>query len=141
MRSAARNVLTAAVLACIAVLPGSARGADSPPERLSFNRYYDYDQAVQAMRSLVARFPRLASLRSIGKSIEGRDMWLVTLDEPGTGPRSERPRCTSTPTSTGTRCRERRSASTRSRTCSRTASELDECASWSTSASSTCCRW
>jgi hypothetical protein len=52
---------------------------------LEFNRLYDYAEMTQAVRDLVAAYPELLSMESIGKSTGGRDLWLVTLNNPATG--------------------------------------------------------
>jgi hypothetical protein len=52
---------------------------------MAFNRVYDYPDLVEQMRRLVAARPDLMSLSSIGKSVEGRDLWCVTVNNPKTG--------------------------------------------------------
>ena len=52
---------------------------------LAFNRYYDYDQMTDAMQRLAAAHPDVCSLISIGKSVEDRDMWVLTINDPATG--------------------------------------------------------
>lgn len=79
---------------CIFVLSsGSALAQGSFPSRvdLSFNRFYDYPDMVDALKRLQRAYPRLVSLESIGKSTEGRDMWLVTINNPETGPDTDKP--------------------------------------------------
>ncbi|MFO0954826.1 MAG: M14 family metallopeptidase [Isosphaeraceae bacterium] len=72
-----------------------ARGAEPiyPPPKvpLAFNRLYDYPQLVDAMRALVKGHPNLLSMRSLGKSTEGRDLWCLTLNNPDTGPDRSKP--------------------------------------------------
>jgi len=48
------------------------------PERgvLSF---YTYEVLTTLLHTLVATYPTLAEIVSIGKSLEGRDLWLVTV--------------------------------------------------------------
>lgn len=53
---------------------------------LAFNRLYDYPELVAALKKLVAGHPELLTLRSIGKSVEGRDLWCVIINNPKTGP-------------------------------------------------------
>ena len=52
---------------------------------IDFTRYYRYDELVGHIQALVAARPDLASLESIGQSLEGRDLWLVTLTNSTTG--------------------------------------------------------
>src|SRR5438445_266059 len=53
--------------------------------------YYTYDVLTRLLRDLVESHPRLAQLDSIGKSLEGRDLWLITLTNQATGPALEKP--------------------------------------------------
>lgn len=58
---------------------------------LSFDRYYRYDDLTAILNELVSAHPNLASVQSIGKSYEGRDIWVVTLTNLETGPAEEKP--------------------------------------------------
>ena len=53
--------------------------------------YYTYDTLTRILHDLVATYPHLAQLESIGKSYEGRELWLVTLTNSATGPAIEKP--------------------------------------------------
>lgn len=53
--------------------------------------YYTYDVLSALLRDLVESHPQLAQLDSIGKSLEGRELWLVTLTNQATGPAIEKP--------------------------------------------------
>lgn len=52
---------------------------------IAFNRFYDYDELAAAMAKLASAHPELCSLHSIGKSEQGREMWLLTINNPETG--------------------------------------------------------
>jgi carboxypeptidase T len=41
--------------------------------------YHTYDQTVAALRALAAKAPELASLFSIGRTVQGRDIWALRL--------------------------------------------------------------
>ena len=58
---------------------------------IRFDAYYDYEELTAALRQLAAAYPELAQLDSIGKSHEGRDLWLMTITNQSTGPDSEKP--------------------------------------------------
>lgn len=58
---------------------------------LDLTRYYTYDQLSEFLRAVVAEYPHLARLESIGKSYEGRDIWVLTLTNFATGSDSEKP--------------------------------------------------
>ncbi|MGH2507430.1 MAG: M14 family zinc carboxypeptidase, partial [Ktedonobacteraceae bacterium] len=53
--------------------------------------YYTYDVLTSILHELVGAYPQLAQLESIGKSLEGRELWLVTLTNQATGPALEKP--------------------------------------------------
>lgn len=46
---------------------------------VSFDHYYRYDELTHILNEFAQEFPNLVRLESIGKSYEGRDVWLVTL--------------------------------------------------------------
>lgn len=52
---------------------------------LSFNRYYDWQEMEQALRTLEKAYPKYLKLRSIGKTFQGKEMWYMTINNPETG--------------------------------------------------------
>lgn len=50
-----------------------------------FDHYLKYDELTAYLTSLVEKHSGIASLSSIGKTYEGRDIWLVTVSDPATG--------------------------------------------------------
>jgi len=52
---------------------------------LRFDHWYDYAEMTQALHGLVEAYPELLSIESIGKSVGGLDLWLVTMNNPATG--------------------------------------------------------
>jgi murein tripeptide amidase MpaA len=58
---------------------------------LSFERYYRYAELTDLLRGYAAAHPGLVSLTSIGRSHEGRDVWLATVTSAATGPDREKP--------------------------------------------------
>jgi murein tripeptide amidase MpaA len=59
--------------------------------QLAFDRYYRYDDLTNILRAFESEFPTLVRLSSIGKSFEGRDIWLVTVTNSQTGPAEDKP--------------------------------------------------
>ncbi|MBI3722120.1 MAG: carboxypeptidase, partial [Fimbriimonas ginsengisoli] len=59
--------------------------------KIEFNRYYRYDELTQLLRAFAAENPGLVAMESIGKSHEGRDIWLLTVTIHATGPASDKP--------------------------------------------------
>jgi murein tripeptide amidase MpaA len=53
--------------------------------------FYTYEVLTTLLHDLVAAYPALAEIASIGKSLEGRDLWLVTLTNKQTGPALDKP--------------------------------------------------
>ncbi len=46
--------------------------------RPRFNKFYRYDELTKLLKAYVKEYPKLFKLESIGKSHEGRDVWLIT---------------------------------------------------------------
>ena len=46
---------------------------------------------TRLLNEYAAAYPNLFSLESIGKSFEGRDVWLATVTNAGSGPALEKP--------------------------------------------------
>ncbi|MDQ6620593.1 MAG: M14 family metallopeptidase [Pseudomonadota bacterium] len=58
---------------------------------IAFDRFYRYDELTSLLRAIAAGYPELAALQSIGKSHEGRDIWVLTVTQRSTGPADEKP--------------------------------------------------
>jgi hypothetical protein len=58
---------------------------------IAFDRYYNFDEMTARIQALVAAYPELATLHSLAKSFQGRDIWLVEITNPRTGPALEKP--------------------------------------------------
>ncbi len=71
--------------------PSPAKVFPAPKVAIAFNRLYDYPELVEAMRALVNGHPDLLSLSSVGKSVEGRDMWCITVNNSKTGSDRSKP--------------------------------------------------
>ncbi|MBD3165452.1 peptidase M14, partial [bacterium] len=65
--------------------------ADDYKVNLRWDRYYNGAEVEDALRRLTDAFPRFTELRSIGTSEEGRDIWLLTVNNPATGDDLEKP--------------------------------------------------
>ena len=52
---------------------------------LRFDHWYDYEEMTKALHELVLAYPELLTIKSIGQSVGGRELWLVTLNNPETG--------------------------------------------------------
>jgi len=102
----ARRCLLSAVLGIAAVAAaGAQKPADKPAARpsqlgitaqkiavpLRFDHYYTYEQVGEALRALRDAYPQLATVESIGRSEEGRDIWAMTVNNPKTGAPQDKP--------------------------------------------------
>ena len=56
-----------------------------------FNRFYRYDELTRLLKAYEKEYPNLIRLESIGKSHEGRDVWLVTATSFKSGDDKEKP--------------------------------------------------
>ena len=58
---------------------------------IEFNRYYRYDELTSLLRSFEKEYPDLVEMSSIGKSHEGKDIWLLTVTNKKTGVAADKP--------------------------------------------------
>jgi murein tripeptide amidase MpaA len=59
--------------------------------KLTYDTYLRYEELTRALRALAEEHPWLCRLGSIGKSYEGREIWLAEITNLETGPASEKP--------------------------------------------------
>jgi murein tripeptide amidase MpaA len=57
----------------------------------SFSKYYRYDELTSLLKQYAKEYPNLLKLESIGKSHEGRAVWLMTATNFKTGPDTDKP--------------------------------------------------
>ncbi|MFQ6082789.1 MAG: M14 family metallopeptidase [Candidatus Aminicenantia bacterium] len=58
---------------------------------LSFDHFYDHAELTKALKTLAKAYPQFMTLKSIGKSYQGREIWAVILNNPKTGPDKHKP--------------------------------------------------
>ncbi|MBZ0285917.1 MAG: carboxypeptidase [Anaerolineae bacterium] len=58
---------------------------------IHFDRYYRYEELTQLLMAFDAEYAGLVQLQSLGKSYEGRDIWMIAVTNEATGPASEKP--------------------------------------------------
>lgn len=56
-----------------------------------FDRFYRHDELTELLHDWAAAHPRLMRLQSIGKSHEGRDIWLAAITDSATGADTDKP--------------------------------------------------
>lgn len=86
------------VLVSVAALAQDANGVfraagspENPKVQISWNRYYNHAGVTDICTKLAAAHPDLIKLSSIGKSYQGREMWLLTVTDFKTGKPEEKP--------------------------------------------------
>ena len=83
---------TLAVLLCMTVVSGGVvEQAAAGRVKLTFDHFYDHDAVVDALQQLVKAYPEITGLESIGTSEEGRDIWVLTINNPKTGKDTDKP--------------------------------------------------
>ncbi len=65
--------------------------SDSALPAPDFSRFYRHDELSQLLRDFAAARPDLVGLGSIGRSHEGREIWVVTLTRRATGAPADKP--------------------------------------------------
>ncbi len=58
---------------------------------IHFDHFHRYDELTQMLHACAGEYPGLVRIESIGKSHEGRDVWLLTITNFKTGPDNEKP--------------------------------------------------
>ena len=59
--------------------------------KIRFDKFYRYNELTRLLKEYAKEYPELIHLESIGKSHEGRDVWLVTATNFKSGPDLEKP--------------------------------------------------
>jgi len=57
---------------------------------IAFDRFHRYAELTQIVHTLAREHPNLIAIESIGKSHEGRDLWVVTVSTRPWLPRDSR---------------------------------------------------
>jgi hypothetical protein len=53
--------------------------------------HHDHEETTRLVHAWAEAYPNLVLLESLGKSVQGRDLWLLTLTNKQTGPANEKP--------------------------------------------------
>src|SRR6266508_3430809 len=59
--------------------------------KVRFNKFYRYIELTRLLKAYEKEYPNLIRLESIGKSYEGRDVWLITATDFKSGNYTEKP--------------------------------------------------
>ena len=58
---------------------------------IAWDRYYTYPELVQQMQDIATAYPTICTVKSIGKSGQGRDVYLAIVNNPATGDHTSKP--------------------------------------------------
>ncbi len=58
---------------------------------VKYDHYYRYPELTQILHDFAAAYPHLVRIESIGKSYEGRDIWVAAVTNDATGPDLHKP--------------------------------------------------
>ena len=91
---AATSFAAALAFAALPVLSQGARlqaqeKRGSDPEHtldLTWDRWLDHDEIGERMQLMARTWPKYLTLSSMGESYEGRELWVMTINNPDTGP-------------------------------------------------------
>ncbi len=81
------GLLAAALFTVILTAPAPA--ADPAP--IDWAEHHDHQLVTQMVQQWAADYPNLVTVESIGESVQGRQLWLLTLTNRQTGKASEKP--------------------------------------------------
>lgn len=98
------NSRTICTMLAIATLTAPALSQDTPAAddgtmrynpgfkvEIAWNRYYDFEQIEDLLRQMARAHPKYVTIQSLGKSLQGRDVWLAIVNNPDTGAHHEKP--------------------------------------------------
>jgi murein tripeptide amidase MpaA len=68
-----------------------ATDTDFPAPTPRFDSFYKHDELTRLLFEYAQAFPKLAAIRSIGKSYEGREIWVATITNGATGAADDKP--------------------------------------------------
>lgn len=67
------------VLSVSSVHVTEAPQSSAAEEVETYNTYYNYVELTRCLKSLARRYPHIANLSSIGRSVEGRELWVMRI--------------------------------------------------------------
>lgn len=60
-------------------------------DKYDFTHYYDYDELTRYLKDIHAAYPEMTDLSVLTRSEMGRDVWLLTINNPKTGKAEDKP--------------------------------------------------
>lgn len=83
--------LLVAASAALAAPPALAQPDVPSKVPIAFNRYSTYAELEGHFKAIAAAYPEICELRSVGRSGQGRDLWVAIVNNPATGPHTSKP--------------------------------------------------
>jgi hypothetical protein len=83
--------MTTVAIGWMALLPAAAQPTLPGKIDIAWNRYYDTAELHAEMRRIADAYPDLVTVKSLGKSLQGRDMLMAVVNSPRTGPDGSKP--------------------------------------------------
>lgn len=85
-----KGIVTAA-LACVLGARASGQPDIQGKVEIPWNRYSRYAELEGHLQRIAAAYPDLVRLEAIGKTIQGRTLWVAIVNSSGTGPDTSKP--------------------------------------------------
>ncbi|MCP4897488.1 MAG: peptidase M14 [bacterium] len=86
-----RTLLVVLLVGCCSQANAASLQAVAEVPDPQFNRLYPNDEIVEFLRGYAKAFPEWVRLESIGKASAGGDMWVLSINNPETGPELSKP--------------------------------------------------
>lgn len=84
------KILILFLIFLIPALSMEAAGIETGSEATSSNFYHDFASLTQVLKGLAAQKPQIAKLTSIGKSLQGKDLWMLEISGTQGKPKGEK---------------------------------------------------
>ncbi len=79
-----KKVLTVVIIVLL-IIVSTYKAEGSAKFELNMTHYHSYEELTEILQQFVNAYPKFLKLESMGKSYQGRDLWVVTINNPETG--------------------------------------------------------
>ena len=77
------------IILCLSLI--SPKMLSAQEVKLSFDHFYDQEELTKTLRAFEKAYPQFVTVKSLGKTHQGRDIWSIILNNPKTGPAEHKP--------------------------------------------------
>lgn len=81
--------ILAAVLLSVPLAPMSASGQGT--SKINWAEHHDHEEVSSLVNAWAEKYPELVDVESVGESLQGRELWLLTITNTRTGAADEKP--------------------------------------------------